>query len=231
MDLLLNTPALTAYEQMALDETCALAPAGGFRLRFYRWADKEAVTFGYAQPRRSVLRQAAAAGVGGPAVRRPTGGGMVLHRGDLTFSCILQSEQPPAALYARLHGAIRAELAFLAPVKVWGKTAPQAYLPAPHGQAGACFLNPVENDLLAADGHKILGGAIRRFGRTVLYQGSLQIPGARENPALKKAVITAVRREFAAHFAPRAVGADTLAQAKKLAQTRYQSEDWNGKFE
>ena len=52
-----------------------------------------------------------------------------------------------------------------------------------------------------------------------------------ENSALKKAVITAVRREFAAHFAPRAVGADVLAQAKKLAQTRYQSEDWNGKFE
>ncbi len=230
MDLILTTPALDVFEQMALDESAVHAHDGGFWLRFYRWTPGDAVTFGYAQPRALVLKQAAEQGVRGPAVRRPTGGGVVFHQGDLTFSCVFRSVLRPVEIYERLHGAVRSKLAEITRVDVWGHTPAGAYAPALNGAAGACFSNPVENDLLAGDGHKILGGAIRRFGNTVLYQGSLQLPGARENAALKRAVITGLADGFGARFSARAAEADLLARARRLAHTCYQSEAWNGKF-
>ena len=75
MGKILQTPALSVFEQMALDEVLARAPLAEPLLRFYRWTPGPAVTFGYAQfydfVRRGVPAQA------GPLCRRPTGGGLV----------------------------------------------------------------------------------------------------------------------------------------------------------
>ena len=88
----------------------------------------------------------------------------------------------------------------------------------------------MENDLLADDGAKILGGAIRRFGTTVLYQGSLQTPHARTNPLYKTAVIQAVRNLFAADLRPCALSPHTLEAALQLAKEQYQTQAWTEKF-
>ena len=229
MNVLLNTPLFAVAQHMAFDEACSASFAGGVWLRFYRWVPGKAVTFGYAQPFSLVQRAAAAQGFA-DCMRRPTGGGMVFHADDLTFSCLFESSLRPGEIYKELHGAIQTQLNALAPVHAWGKTAPQAYAPARNGAAGACFVNPVENDLLAADGHKILGGAIRRFERSVLYQGSLQLPGARQNPALKRAVINGVEACFGVRLTPQAAGQELLARTEQLVRERYTTPEWNQKF-
>ena len=106
----------------------------------------------------------------------------------------------------------------------------ESYRPSHAHNASACFQNPVENDVLAADGAKVLGGALRRFGTTVLYQGSLQLKDARKNPAYKQAVINVVRRFLAVDFTPRGITAGTLQKARALAQTCYATQGWKEKF-
>lgn len=229
MNVLINTPAFGVARQMAFDEAAARMYNGGVWLRFYRWAPGRAVTFGYAQPAELVRQEARVKGFT-DCIRRPTGGGMVFHEDDLTFSCLFESALRPGAIYARLHGAVKEALQVLYPITSWGKTDPQAYAPAHNGAAGACFINPVENDLLAQDGHKILGGAIRRFDRAVLYQGSLQMPGARENPSLKRAVINGVERCFGVRLAPRAASGPLLEESLRLERSCYLTPEWNDKF-
>lgn len=232
-ELILNTPPLNVYEHMALDEETVRRFDGGFVLRFYNWTPGPAVTFGYAQFAGEVQKELAARGFEGAFTRRPTGGGVVYHKDDLTFSCVFRPVQSrPGDIYQTLHGVIRRALsAFGVGVQTFDKTSPAAvYAPSVNHQASACFVNPVQNDLLARDGHKILGGAIRRFGSGVLYQGSLQLPGARSHPAYKAAVIAAVRGGYAPGLRPQACGAQLLQAARSCARTQYASGEWITKF-
>ena len=229
MDLLLQTPPLDVYAHMALDETLVRLRPNAVSLRFYRWTDTPAVTFGYAQSAAQVRRTLSAHDFTGTYCRRPTGGGLVFHLDDLTFSLIFPSAQKPSAIYEELHTLVAHTLGSAAH-RVSVHTPAGAYAPAVAGQANACFSNPVQNDLLGTDGHKILGGAIRRFGQTVLYQGSLQVPCARTDVRYKQAVIEAVRYFTGTKLTPRAVAADTLAQADTLARTQYRTDAWTEKF-
>lgn len=233
MEILLNTPALNVYEHMALDETAVRLFDGGFWLRFYNWTPGPAVTFGYAQFAAEVEKELAARDFNAPYVRRPTGGGVVYHGEDLTFSCIFRPrETRPQDVYEKLHGLIRAGFCAqgLKARAFDDKLPASAYAPSRDHAASACFVNPVENDLLAEDGRKILGGAIRRFGDTVLYQGSLQTPGARTDERCRAAVIDAVRYGYAPGLTPRGATADLLRRARELARAQYRSESWIRKF-
>lgn len=228
-DLLLQTSPLGVYEHMALDETLVYARPNEVTLRFYHWTDTPAVTFGYAQFAAQVRRTLAEHHFTGECCRRPTGGGIVFHTDDLTFSLIFSSVQRPAVIYEELHTLIQHALG-TGSQRMSAKTPAAAYAPSMAGQANACFSNPVQNDLLAPDGHKILGGAIRRFGQTVLYQGSLQLPAARTDTCCKQAVITAVRYFTGKRLSPRATPPEILAQAQTRARGQYQTPAWTEKF-
>ena len=232
MNLILNTPLLNAYEHMALDETLVLLRPAEITLRFYRWTPGAAVTFGYAQPVKSVRALAAQRGINGPCVRRPTGGGVVFHEDDLTFSLVFPSALRPAEIYEKFHTLVRCwlERAGQTNTSLEGVVAKEAYRPASTQGASACFINPVENDVLNASGEKILGGALRRFGSTVLYQGSLQLPGARENSVYKTALIETTRQFFAQDLCPARVSLPVLEQARALAVNQYQTAAWEEKF-
>lgn len=232
MNLLLTTPALNVFEQMALDEVLVRAQAGARTLRFYNWAGGLAVTFGYAQFISEVRRGVQAQNFMGELCRRPTGGGVVYHTDDLTFSLVFPSVEKPAEIYKQLHGAIRAALTLSGlSANVFTQKLPAAsYAPSQNHSASACFVNPVENDLLLANGQKMLGGAIRRFGATVLYQGSLQVPGARTNPAYKETVIHGVRSFFNTDLKIQPVPETWLSEARQLAKTQYQTVAWEEKF-
>lgn len=226
----LLTPALNVFEHMALDETLARADLPASVLRFYHWTPSPAVTFGYAQFYDFVLRQTP--GGAGPLCRRPTGGGMVFHATDLTFSLVFKSELTrPKEIYAVLHGAIERALGkcHAARASRQGAVAAEAYAPHDGGAAGECFVNPVENDLLE-NGKKILGGAIRRFGQTVLYQGSLQCLCARTDPAFRRAVAEGAGEALGVVFKTAAADETLLARARELAQNQYACADWNKKF-
>ena len=232
MPVLFTTPALNVFEHMALDETLVREREGKVTLRFYNWTNSPALTFGYAQFVREVRAQTAERHFAGEICRRPTGGGVVYHVDDLTFSLSFPSAEKPTEIYKNLHGTVQAALALSGlSAQLFNKKLPaNAYAPSQHHQASACFTNPVENDLIQANGQKMLGGAIRRFGQTVLYQGSLQTPDARQNPAYKQAVINAVRGFLDVNLKIVPVNAQTLCTAKELAISQYDTSVWTEKF-
>lgn len=223
------TPALNVFEHMALDEVLAQTVPAAPVLRFYHWTAGPAVTFGYGQFYDSVRAQTPPQA--GPLCRRPTGGGMVLHGEDLTFSLVFQTGHKPKEIYAALHGAIERALleqAHLASLRQ-GAVPASAYAPQQNGAAGGCFVNPVQDDLLV-NGQKILGGAIRRFGSAVLYQGSLQCAGARTNPVFRRAVGAGAAAWLGVVFKARPVAQEVLSAARALAVSQYQTAAWNEKF-
>jgi lipoate-protein ligase A len=156
---------------MAIDEAL-LGVISRPVLRVYRWA-RPAVSFGYfeqwapirdAHPEREL-------------VRRWTGGGVVPHGEDFTYSLLIPrgADIPaagPAESYAMIHGALCRTLsgsgieAFAAPASM-----PKL--------SQACFENPVMHDVLV-NGGKVAGAAQRRTRMGLIHQGSVQrlaLPG------------------------------------------------------
>lgn len=219
-----ESPPLDVFGQMALDEALAKSKPDAFCLRFFRWKGVGA-TFGYAQRFREVLR-ALPPGTEDFATRRPTGGGLVPHLGDLTFSCVFPDGGVlrPAELYRRLHAAI---LAGLRAAGLDARLCAQGGRAAPRGPGGAsqCFIQPVALDILSKEG-KILGGAIRRCGTTVLYQGSLQLPDARKRAAeLEAAIAQALAAGWGLEWERREPAESVRAEAAAL-EAKYRSPEW-----
>ena len=230
MAIHLLTPAFNVYEQMALDEVLVRADLPEPVLRFYHWTQGPAVTFGYAQFYADIQKQCPE--TAGPVCRRPTGGGIVFHGEDLTFSLVFESVwNRPKEIYARLHSAI--EKALMQTGALYssrqGQVTAQAYLPQQNGAATGCFVNPVEDDLLSG-GQKILGGAIRRFGSKVLYQGSLQYEAARTDPSFRRAVQLGLAEALQVSFRTVPLEEDLLLKTRLLTQEQYKTDAWNQKF-
>ena len=209
---------------MALDEAVLLhSPPEATVLRFYDW-DGPACTFGYSQPHATALVQCRARGWNDISpVRRATGGGIVFHDGDLTFSLVFPWDKLCAAgeIYTKIHRGICAALK---------SSGVAASLWSPEnrsrGLAQSCFTRAEPMDLVGSDGRKILGGALRKKAQKGLYQGSMRPEGlgtARE--ALKSAVLQGVAREFGG--APRTDIEPSWLEAGRKLETRYRGAQWN----
>jgi lipoate-protein ligase A len=167
--LLQSGPGAPDYN-MALDEALleAAAQIGRPVLRFYSWT-QPAATFGYSQ------RYADVAAMTGlrPLVRRTTGGGLVPHDADWTYSLIFPPRQywhllKAAETYLRLHEWIRRAFVRLG--------VPAALAPVSQKEIpGQCFAGAEKSDLLWR-GRKIAGAAQRRSRAGLLIQGSIQPP-------------------------------------------------------
>ena len=211
LEFLLPGEALDGPLQMALDEVLLRTVARPL-LRIYRW-DAPCVTFGYFQ-RHGEVRSSFP---GVPVVRRWTGGGMVKHGEDLTFSLMIPQghpagELPPARFYRDLHGALAAWLAstLSTEIRLAGR---EETLQGP-----SCFAAPALDDLLM-EGRKILGGAQRRSAGALLYQGSLQRVGGGIDPAGMAGFLGLTVRE-------RKLPEGALENANALAERRYRREEW-----
>jgi lipoate-protein ligase A len=101
-------------------------------------------------------------------VRRFTGGGMVDHRDDWTYTLVI----PNSEALARQKGAESYRLIHSALSRV---LAENALLSAEDsgGPAGVCFLNPVKFDLVSETGEKLAGAGQRRTKSGLLHQGSV----------------------------------------------------------
>ena len=135
-------------------------------LRVYRW-DGDWASIGYFG---KIAEARGLFGEGG-LVRRWTGGGMVDHRADWTYSVVAPQSEPLAGWrgaesYRRLHEAL-AETLMAEGVLT--------RLSQGEGETGAalCFENPVSYDLLGADGGKLAGAGQRRSRLGLLHQGSV----------------------------------------------------------
>ncbi len=137
-------------------------------LRFYSWTEA-AVSFGYFQKHAEVEQMTQLR----PLVRRPTGGGVVPHDADWTYSLTFPPTHEWYALkamesYQRVHEWVRA--AFLK-IGVATELADCCRKALP----GQCFVGHEKFDVLWR-GRKIGGAAQRRTRNGLLIQGSVQPP-------------------------------------------------------
>jgi lipoate-protein ligase A len=168
--LLLNSGPEAAAYNMAFDEALLefAHTLGHPVLRFYGWTEP-AASFGYSQKYAYV----ASLTLLRPLVRRPTGGGLVPHHADWTYSLAFPPGHDWYQLratesYARVHRWLQCTFARL---QLETELAPVAHHEAP----GQCFVGAEQSDLLW-QGRKIAGAAQRRNRFGLLIQGSVQPP-------------------------------------------------------
>ncbi len=199
---LLNSGQCDAAFNMALDEALleAMPRLQKPVLRFYSWTEP-AATFGYFQKYAEVECTTALR----PLIRRPTGGGIVPHDADWTYSLAF----PPAhewhslkagESYRRMHEWIQSAFAGL---DISTDLAPSGYrvsLVTRHSSPPtACFVGHVKSDLLW-HGKKIAGAAQRRNKLGLLIQGSVQPPVPLARTAWQQAMGDAARAAFGAEW-------------------------------
>ena len=162
-------PGNAAYN-MALDEALLEAMPRLERavLRWYAWSEP-AASFGYFQKYAEVELMTSLR----PLVRRPTGGGLVPHDNDWTYSLTFPTVHAWYGLsalesYRRVHEWIHAAFAKLGVVTELAARSRRA-------QPGQCFQGYVTSDVLW-QGKKIAGAAQRRTRQGLLIQGSVQAP-------------------------------------------------------
>lgn len=199
---------LDGPQNMATDEVLLRSKPGSPILRIYDW-DRPTVSIGYFQalPKLDV-----------EVVRRWTGGGLVDHRQDLTYSLIIPRSESfalarPQISYAEIHAVIRdafLELGFDAILAEAEKSVTE----------GGCFAGGwAEGDVLC-QGHKVAGAAQRRCRFGVLHQGSVQAEGV-DDPFWE-----AVIQKLSETTRPYSPPPDLLSQMEALANERYASQAW-----
>jgi lipoate-protein ligase A len=177
---------------MAADE-CLAAEAdrsGELCVRLYGWS-QTTISLGGFQGIAEARQVESIRGL--PLVRRPSGGGAIVHGSDLTYAAAVPKGHPcggaPQVLYDALHGAMVEELAARGLV-AW---------PAPAvsgGESFFCFDRRAVGDLVmgnlvmepgsvAVAPAKIMGSAQRRLAGVVLQHGSLLLAS---NPELREEV-------------------------------------------
>ena len=211
----LGGPTFGAAVNMAVDEVL-LSHAEGPILRVYGWA-RPAVTFGYFERWEPV----AAAFPGREKVRRWTGGGIVPHGEDWTYSLLVPRSEAFSRVSAGESYRLIHELLGVA-MRAQGVEAGVTPLAAPK-VSHACFENPAQYDLLA-EGQKIAGAAQRRSRFGMLHQGSVQ--GVAMPPGFAERLAGVLARSVT----PRGLSTKEIAEAQRLADAKYATDGWNRKF-
>ena len=218
--LLQSGPGEAAFN-MALDEALlAAAPRLGLPvLRCYSWTEP-AASFGYFQKFVEVERLTRLR----PLVRRPTGGGLVPHDADWTYSLAFPLAHKWSALraaesYRRVHEWIQAAFTRL---HVPTELSPCCRKDAP----GQCFVGAEQFDLLW-QGRKIAGAAQRRTRDGLLIQGSIQPPPGVMRTAWQDAFRAVAHEEWGVEWSARETEPTLLETARRLAQAKFARREFN----
>jgi len=205
--------ARSAAMNMAIDEAL-LEMASTPSIRFYRW-HSPALSFGYFGRFADVVDYAAQRDL----VRRWTGGGIVLHGDDLTYSIIVPRNDPVFAgssmsIYENVHRALCEALSVIA--KHADLLAVAAVCDRRYND---CFANPVRWDVLV-DGRKVAGAAQRRTRAGLLHQGSIQQVG------LGKDFARHFAKELSANCSEKRIENELSNRAKEIAEKKYAAQAW-----
>jgi lipoate-protein ligase A len=219
---LLNSGKCAAAFNMALDEALleAMPRLQTPVLRLYGWTEP-AATFGYFQK----YTEVAATTKLRPLIRRPTGGGIVPHDADWTYSAVFPAGHEWHSLkaeesYRRIHDWLR--LAF-AGLQVETELAPCCKKSLP----GQCFVGHEKYDLLW-HGKKIAGAAQRRNKLGLLIQGSVQPPPmSLPRTAFENAFCQVAKRDFGVTWVQPETDATPHKDAENLARQKYSQADYN----
>ena len=203
--------ARSAALNMAVDEALlAVAPAP--ILRFYRWR-QPSLSFGYFGLYAEAARQSDKREI----VRRWTGGGIVPHGNDLTYSVIIPKAHPFFArssleIYGALHDAIRRALEA-------NQIEATLVAQAASRVSDDCFANAVRADVMS-NGRKIAGAAQRRSRAGLLHQGSIQQPDLPDCFRIDLAVTLCERYE------KKMLAPGLIERATGIAAAKYGTTEW-----
>jgi len=171
LDFWRDDHARNGAENMAVDQLLMERVGAHPVLRVYRWSEPT-VTFGYFL----ALQDAQDAFPGSSKrpltyVRRWTGGGIVDHRIDVTYTLVI----PRSHALSIERGAESYRIIHQALADVLKKLGEDVRVTAvDEGDGGlVCFTNPVAYDLTNSKGEKIAGAGQRRSRYGLLHQGSL----------------------------------------------------------
>ena len=213
----------SAAMNMAIDEALletAVVPT----IRFYRWRSP-ALSFGYFGKFSDLAIYAAERDL----VRRWTGGGIVFHGDDLTYSIVIPASNPvfdesSVVIYERIHRVLADALHGVGEraVVVGGVNPGGIALPkhaAINTSGYNCFANPVRADVMI-EGQKIAGAAQRRTRRGLLQQGSIQ------GFAMKTDLAQKFAQALSANGSEFELNEEIFQRAQELAQQKYGTESW-----
>jgi lipoyl(octanoyl) transferase len=234
-----DTPHSAAMN-MAIDEAL-LEQATVASIRFYRW-HAPALSFGYFGEFGDVAIHERERDL----VRRWTGGGIVFHGDDLTYSIVIPVRDSVFAessmnIYKKIHRALadalgaggrRAELAFVGALSqrqdsrkgdlqvAQRRTGDRRSLQAAIMDRGYnCFANPVHADVML-NGRKIAGAAQRRTRHGLLQQGSIQ------GVDLENDLAERFAHALSVNCSERQLSKEVLDRARELAQQKYGADLW-----
>jgi len=164
---------------MAIDEAIMRAHGRGEvppTLRFYGW-EPAAVSIGYFQSMAREIDLDAVRRGGYGYVRRPTGGRMIFHHRELTYSVVIRQELLPGGVletYRELSQGLLAGLRLLggSPALASGEVDPRRRDPG--GFHAACFDSASAYEL-TLNGKKAVGSAQTRGEGAILQHGSIPL--------------------------------------------------------
>jgi lipoyl(octanoyl) transferase len=200
---------------MAIDEALLQTGNNAVLFRAYKW-QRPSVSIGYftAWSRVNGLYSAR------EIVRRWTGGGIVEHGTDFTYSLLLPSSHkstPTRELYRQVHTAICKSL------HQSGHSAAVVNEKAPD-HSDLCFDSPVESDV-EVDGRKVAGAAVRRLRTGIIFQGSIQRIALKEGRFANLLV-----HNLAGSIEKSMLSTVTTLVAERIANEKYGTESWTRRY-
>lgn len=256
---LIDAGPLDGPANMALDEALLCCFDAGRSLpvlRLYGW-NPPALSVGRYQDAAAALDLELCAADGVPVVRRMTGGGIIFHAQELTYSMVCAPEHIGEVVGVK--DGFRKLCGFL--LGTYQRLGLEAAFAGDLNHAGErlgertafCFAGKEEFDVLV-NGLKIGGNAQRRLRGAILQHGSIPLesrvqdalrylrdpaPGAAgavslaelglrpELAALKGMLVDSFQERLGVRLPAAALTADELASAARLEKTKYRSDEWN----
>ncbi len=188
-------------------------------LRIYQW-DRPSVSFGRSQHYPASIPE------GYTAVRRPTGGGVVWHDDDLTYTIVLPVGHALASMdmktsYRFIHEAILVQLE-LGTFLQNNKDADA------DPRTMQCFRSPSPFDIMGPMGVKYAGAAQFRSSKGMLNQGSVKLEAsAGDWNRMQTTILRAFACAAKAEYVPWMPELQLLAEIELKSTEQYGNYDWN----
>jgi len=189
-------------------------------LRFYAWA-QPAASFGYFQKIADIERATQLR----PLVRRPTGGGLVPHEADWTYSVVIPPRHAWYGLratesYERMHQWVQSAFTHVGILTELAASRRQEI-------AGQCFAGFEKSDVLWL-GRKLAGAAQRRTKAGLLIQGSIQTqPSIVSRDQWQGAMCSVAQQQWSAHFERLNASEQLQGRALQLAEEKFSCDSFN----
>ncbi len=227
--LLFNDINHSPFFNMAIDEVLMneVAEMEKPLLRIYGW-DRYAISIGYIQNYNAIINEVANEKEEPIIIRRPTGGGVVYHENELTYTVTIPKGHKIESLdttesYKIIHLAV---LKCLNSLDVLGDLQISKSKSVDRGTM-QCFITPTKYDVMV-NNIKYSGSAQRRTKKGILHQGSIILRKLKDNKAtVKTALIAGFEQEFNMKFLNYIPNDSLIKEAESLAQTKYQTKEWN----